>query len=350
MFKIGASNSNAQGTVMTSISNSVGKNGMNLPVDVNYVQRLINKKLSGTPYLRSPLVVDGDCGERTKTAIRDFQQFVLKFAHPDSLIQPGKATITNLMKGIPSSELTQLWNNAVKDENKNLATSGGRIAQAQQQQKPLPANLVPNPGFTEAPMSQGAYCFPLPAVPGASYKEIGRCFGANRNHGQRKHAGCDLIAAPGTPICAIADGVVSAGPYYFYEGTYALEVKHGGILVRYGEILPSAVNERNLQFLPDIKPGAKVTKGQLIAYVGKMNKDSMLHFECYSNPSLTGALTDRSKTGGVFQRRSDLMNPTNLLDSCKSTLPNNSGKLDSELVKQAITFGHSKIKKKVKSK
>jgi murein DD-endopeptidase MepM/ murein hydrolase activator NlpD len=329
---------------MTHIANSVGKNGMNLPVDVNYVQRLLNQKLSGTTHLRSPLIVDGDCGSNTQNAIRDFQQFILKFAHPDSLIQPGKTTITKLMAGIPAAELTKLWNEAVKAENKNLVTSGGRIALAQQQQKALPAELTPNPGFIDTPVSVGSYSFPLPVVPGQSYKEGGRRFGALRNKGQRKHAGCDLIVPPGTPICAIADGVVSAGPYYFYEGTYALEVKHGAMLVRYGEILPSSVNNLELTFLPEIKKGAAVKKGQLIAYVGKMNKDSMLHFECYGNSALVSGLTDRSKAGGAFQRRSDLMNPTNLLDSAKNSLPQHPGYLDAVSVKKAIKIGHGSKK------
>ncbi len=177
-------------------------------------------------------------------------------------------------------------------------------------------------------------------MPNYSYKVGARCFGAGRDG--RRHAGCDLLADPGTPIFAIADGVVHLGPYYFYEGTYALEVIHGGILVRYGEILPSAAIDPFLSFLPDIKKDVKVKKGQLIAYVGKLNKNSMLHFECYSNPSLPGGLTDRSKSGGEFQRRRDLMNPTNLLDGAKSSLPHDSGMLEKELVQQAIAYGHRK--------
>jgi hypothetical protein len=39
---------------MTQINNSVGKGGMNLPVETNYVQRLLNKKLHGTSHLKIP--------------------------------------------------------------------------------------------------------------------------------------------------------------------------------------------------------------------------------------------------------------------------------------------------------
>jgi|GEM_PF-684643 len=331
---------------MTQIKNSVGKGGMNLPVETNYVQRLLNKKLKGSSYLKTPLDTDGDCGQKTQNAIRDFQQFILKFAHPDSLIQPGKTTITQLMNGISSQELTQMWNDAVKAESPGLATSGGQIPQATQANKPLPENLVPNPGYTSTPVGGGNYSFPLPVIPSQSYKEGGRRFGAGRDNGGRKHAGCDLIVPPGTPVCAIADGYVRQDPYYFYNGSFALEVVHDGIVVRYGEILPTAVNSATLDFLPDIKKNKKVTKGQVIAYIAKMTGgSSMLHFECFSNSSLNGGLTDKSKTGGAFKRRSDLMDPTNLLDGAKNTLPSNPGNLDAQTLQKAISYGHSFSKK-----
>ena len=44
------------------------------------------------------------------------------------------------------------------------------------------------------------YIFPLRARPPDDYHTGGRNFGASRSGGARKHAGCDLIAAPGTEI------------------------------------------------------------------------------------------------------------------------------------------------------
>ncbi len=325
---------------MTQIKNSVGKNGMNLPVETNYVQRLLNKKLQGTPYLKSPLIADGDCGTKTQNAIRDYQQFILKFAHPDSLIQPGKTTISKLTDGISAVELVKMWNEAVKAENTNLATSGGQIAQATQANKPLPANLTPNPGYISTPVGTGLFSFPLPILPGESYHTGGRKFGAQRPG--RKHAGCDLKVPTGTPICAIADGVVHLGPYPFYYGSYALEVNHGDIRVRYGEILATAAVNKRLRILPEIKAGARVVKGQLIAYVGLMTDGShMLHFECYSNPKWNSPLSDKSKTGGAFKRRSDLMDPTNLLDGAKNALPAHPGNLDAQTLQAAIYASHN---------
>lgn len=149
------------------------------------------------------------------------------------------------------------------------------------------------------------FIFPLRARPTMSYKTGGRQFGAWRNGGTRKHASCDLIASPGTEILAMEDGQIIQSPYYFYEGTYALEVKHdSGYVVRYGEIR---------QTVPlGISAGARVSQGQVIAYVGQLNSGaSMLHLEMYDG-STTGPLT---QSGNIYLRRSDLIDPTPFLDA-----------------------------------
>ena len=59
--------------------------------------------------------------------------------------------------------------------------------------------------------------------------------------------------------------------------------------------------------------GTILSEGSLVAYVGKMYKDSMLHFELYEGTG-SGPLTVRSNP--PYQRRSDLIDPTDYLDSC----------------------------------
>src|SRR5262249_52442335 len=108
-------------------------------------------------------------------------------------------------------------------------------------------------------------------------------------------------------IYAVEDGMVVRGPYGFYHnGVKALEfkLKSSGRIVRYCEIRDAA---------PGVHVGSTLKEGDLIAIVGMMNKDSMLHFEMYEGTA-TGDLTDRSSKG--FARRKDLMDPTESLDSC----------------------------------
>jgi Peptidase family M23/Bacterial SH3 domain/Transglycosylase SLT domain len=159
-----------------------------------------------------------------------------------------------------------------------------------------------------------------------SYKSGGREFRASRSDGTRAHAACDLIAAKGTEILAMEDGQIIEGPYYFYEGTYAIEIKHdSGMVVRYGEIS---------QTVPvGITVGARVSQGQVIARVGQLTSgSSMLHLEIYQGTK-TGNLT---QSGNEFNRRSDLVDPTPFLDAAPigTTIPPlnpNQGRVNSKV-------------------
>lgn len=134
-----------------------------------------------------------------------------------------------------------------------------------------------------------------------------RAFGSNRSSGKRKHAGCDLYAAKGTPIRAIQNGLVLQD-YPFYLGTRALEIDHGNLVVRYGEISHVAVG---------ISKGAVVKRGQIITYVGELvfpsgKRMSMLHIEFYKG-TIKGPLTQRG--AAPYQRRADLIDSTRYLDN-----------------------------------
>jgi murein DD-endopeptidase MepM/ murein hydrolase activator NlpD len=160
--------------------------------------------------------------------------------------------------------------------------------------------------------------FPLTMIPKLPYRHLrsptgkeqnGRAFGSERSGGRRLHAACDLIAPKGTPIRAIEDGVVIEGPKPFYSGTYSLVVRHQSGVVRYGEIDSSVPDE--------VRPGAAVKAGQVIAKVGQLESgSSMLHFELYAG-TMTGPLTVRANPG--YQRRKDLLDPTDLLDRLART-------------------------------
>jgi murein DD-endopeptidase MepM/ murein hydrolase activator NlpD len=160
--------------------------------------------------------------------------------------------------------------------------------------------------------SEEGFRFPLPKRPTASYKVGGRAFGSARPKAKLKgrvHAGCDLIAPVGTEVYAVADGTVWYVDDDFFDGTGEIAIDHGEFIARYCETRPT--------FPSGIKAGAKVTKGQLIGFVGKFEtfSSSMLHFELYGKTA-AGSLTDYNRP--PYYRRKDLINPTGFLDKLEA--------------------------------
>lgn len=256
---------------MIKIHGSVGRDGLNSYKDVMTVQTLINDCVRMLAPLKK-LDADGKCGPRTVTAIEQFQRTVMQLNNADGRVDPNGKTLQSLIAKSTASN----------------PSAGGATAHS-------------------APAPQGKVRFPLATRPAESYKQGMRRFGSNRKGG-RLHAGCDLYAKVGTPILAMDDGEVIAF-YAFYLGTYALEVRHSSFIARYGEItkaLPAGV-----------KAGAKITRGQTIGYVGHLTglNMSMLHLELYGGKG-TGPLTVKS---GAYKRRSDLIDPTAILDGASFT-------------------------------
>lgn len=151
------------------------------------------------------------------------------------------------------------------------------------------------------------FSFPFSFIP-PNWHMAPRAFGSNRSNG-RRHAGCDLYAPMvGTPIYAVADGVLVRGPYSFYSGTDAIEVKHGNLLVRYGEIKPGS-------FTGTIKKGQKLAEvGRLLTY-----PQPMLHIEIYTNAASSASLTNASSL--PYKRRADVTDPAPYLDVWVNNLP-----------------------------
>ncbi len=147
--------------------------------------------------------------------------------------------------------------------------------------------------------------FPTVKKPTHSFTSGMRRFRAGRSGG-RLHAACDLYRYENEAIKSVAPGKVISNLYRFYQGTYALEVRHsGGFVVRYGEITGKSVS--------GVRKNSNVNMGQKIGYMGKVNSNCcrpMLHFELYSG-SKTGSL---SKSSGQYRRRNDLLDPTPYLN------------------------------------
>lgn len=154
------------------------------------------------------------------------------------------------------------------------------------------------------------YVWPVPQWnPKYSYHVRPRSFGSPRDGGRRKHAGCDLYAPEGSPVVAMWHGRVRE-VYEFYGKADAIEIDHGALgIVRYGELIAG----------DDIEAGMMVRGGDVIGTVAQLvgmgNIHPMLHLEVFSGTG-KGRLTC---TGTEFRRRSDLLNPTSLLDSIRLT-------------------------------
>lgn len=149
------------------------------------------------------------------------------------------------------------------------------------------------------------WIFPTFQRPKLSYRTGARRFGASRDGGDRLHAAADLYRNDGDAVRAVTAGSVIRDRYYFYLGTYAMEVLHqGGNVVRYGEIKGRAA--------PNVIQGSTLKSGQVLGYIGTVNSgccSPMLHFELFRGTA-KGAL---SQPGNPYNRRSDLMDPTTAL-------------------------------------
>ncbi len=261
-----------------SLSDSVGAGCPNREADVRAVQAALKEAARLTLDARlDPGPVDGHCGVGTEGAIERFQRR-LGMRRPDVRLDPDGTTLRRL--------------------DVLLAIDG------------VPMTF---------PFTHPA-AFPFTG-PGAGM----RAFGSRRSGGRRAHAGIDLYFPDFTPILALADGVVTRGPYPFYLRTFAVEIDHGPFVARYGEIAPEEA-----WF---VEAGDTVRRGQPIGRVGILtNNDGrrlgvpsmMLHLELYDKTE-TGKLTRAEGTsardafGVPFFRRRDLIDPTGFLH--RATLP-----------------------------
>jgi murein DD-endopeptidase MepM/ murein hydrolase activator NlpD len=95
------------------------------------------------------------------------------------------------------------------------------------------------------------------------------------------HQGLDISTEKGQPVFATADGAVESASYTGDYGNLII-LKHGfGLMTRYGHLSGFAV-----------KPGAVVTRGTVIGYVGATGRatGSHLHYEILANGKLINPL------------------------------------------------------------
>lgn len=282
---------------MVGISSKVGdwnKGSINMPDDVETVQELLK---AASEKERRPDFDPGDIDRKisrhgqssTVKAISAFQS--AKMGNADGAVDPGNKTIGLLASY--ESDVDSFEN--IFDPLISWAATFGQ-------------------------------CFPFEFVPAKDYHKGGIKYGAKRRvprdkseplKGYRKHAACDLIAPEGTRVHAVDDGKIIGAMKHFYRGTYSIEVQHTHFVVRYCEIKGVAAG---------LGLNDTVKKGDVIAYVGRMHRSSMLHFEMYAG-TCSGPLTNKGQKlgktpkNGSFQRRADIIDPTLYLDRWKHNLP-----------------------------
>lgn len=124
----------------------------------------------------------------------------------------------------------------------------------------------------------------------------------------RMHAGVDYGARFGSPIYAVADGIVSFAGRHGGHGNYVRLEHGGGNGTGYGHMSRIAVS-----------PGARVSAGQVIGYVGSsgLSTGPHLHFEAYQNGHTINPLglrfasaapqVDQHELGAFKQRLATIM-------------------------------------------
>ena len=104
------------------------------------------------------------------------------------------------------------------------------------------------------------------------------------------HWGIDYAAPSGTPIYAGGDGVVQVAKY---NGSYGYYIK-----IRHNSEFSTAYGHMS-RFAKGIRPGVRVTQGQVIAYVGSTGRSTgpHLHYEVIQNGRRVNPRTIKASTG-----------------------------------------------------
>jgi murein DD-endopeptidase MepM/ murein hydrolase activator NlpD len=156
-----------------------------------------------------------------------------------------------------------------------------------------------NPMVSPSPLGSGAAnvntATPLGIAMGLSPTPVRNFAGFKSGGGGLfMHEGVDLVASPGTPIMAAADGVViGAEP----KGRYGnwIEIAHENKLATvYGHL--SA-------FAPGIQPGVRVAQGDIIGFTGSTGRTTgpHLHFELLVNGRPTNPMANPATRHGQLR-------------------------------------------------
>lgn len=131
------------------------------------------------------------------------------------------------------------------------------------------------------------------------YRRISSFFTKSRFHPIlkifRPHLGIDYAAPTGTPVSAVANGVVIFSGRKGGFGNY-VEIRHNeGFVTAYGHLH---------KISPKARAGARITQGQVIGYVGSTGLSSGPHldFRIKQNGKFINFLTMKNRSAGMMDR------------------------------------------------
>lgn len=173
------------------------------------------------------------------------------------------------------AEAEKLVSEAEKDYNNAAALLENVIAEEERYNKEREEKLAELQKTTNQSYVGGKFLWPLPS----KYSTVS-CYYGWRIHpvtGRSQfHNGIDIPAAYGTEIYACNDGTVIEVSYNYADGSYVTISHGGGVASFYSHISKSTV-----------KVGDKVSRGQVIAYVGTSGYTTGAHLNLniYENNS-----------------------------------------------------------------
>lgn len=145
----------------------------------------------------------------------------------------------------------------------------------------------------------------FPIAGRASYRDT---YHAPRDGGSRLHNGTDIFAERGTPVVAVANGVVERMGYGEDAGLFVV-VRHSdgwrSVYVHLNNDSPSTDNGLAVHYGPGIQVGSRVSAGTVVGYVGDSGNaeesSPHLHFELHQpdglRPNPYPALREARRTG-----------------------------------------------------
>jgi murein DD-endopeptidase MepM/ murein hydrolase activator NlpD len=112
----------------------------------------------------------------------------------------------------------------------------------------------------------------------------------------RMHQGIDFGAGMGTPVLAAGDGVVEMAGRYGGYGNW-IKIRHsGGYSTGYGHLS---------RYAAGLRPGQRVSQGQLIGYVGSTGQSTgpHLHYEIFFNNARINPIGAKVPSGTILEGR-----------------------------------------------